>query len=344
MSCKFATTSLYLLCLAAGSVIAVKNSATSILADLIASRSSSSNSSIVKQFERIIHGPGQRGADFQYQTNVDLIFAELQANLLATNTANEFFHKASRFGLPSTDNLLFRDNYILSFDNRLRHPNWVLEHLCDLKIKLMNAPRHPQHMFSPDKTLHEYFRTTNDDYKYCGYNRGHLSPVCNNRASATFVDQSFCLSNVAPQVNNLNQGFCPWSRLEKYVHYLVIQSKNTYIITGTLYLPEGANPLDWRWGQKRTVSYRLVSSKRIGVPTHFYKVVLTESHSRQLTMEAFMIANSVTVSKGRKINRLRIDIDKQLPLVERAAGLNFFSFIDRSKVAKPDKLQFEYPD
>lgn len=316
-----------------------RESASDTLADLILRRSCSPNSSIIEQSLNSAGGSKQSIDENQDQTNVELMFAELQASLLASEGAQEFFRKVTRFGLPSSDNLLFRENHVLSFDNRLRHPNWVLEHLSDSDVKSMNAVRHRQHMFSPNMTLHEYFRITNDDYKYSGYSRSHLSPVCNNRACLITIDQSFCLSNVAPQVLNLNEGYCPWSRLEKYVLFLATQSMNSYLITGTLYLANKSHPLARRGGERQVVSYKVISSKR----THFYKVVLTESYGGVFTIEAFLVPNSNKVSEGEKIERFRISVDRELPRLEKAAGLRLFDLLDRNIVAKPNKLRFEYP-
>ena len=41
----------------------------------------------------------------------------------------EKLHHALKYGAPSTDNLRFFRNFVLSYDTRLRNPKWVMEHI-----------------------------------------------------------------------------------------------------------------------------------------------------------------------------------------------------------------------
>lgn len=38
-------------------------------------------------------------------------------------------HKALKHGAPSVDKLRFFEDYVISFDTRTKHPEWVLEHI-----------------------------------------------------------------------------------------------------------------------------------------------------------------------------------------------------------------------
>ena len=38
-------------------------------------------------------------------------------------------HHALKYGAPSSENLRFFRNFVVSYDSRLRNPRWVLEHI-----------------------------------------------------------------------------------------------------------------------------------------------------------------------------------------------------------------------
>jgi len=79
-------------------------------------------------------------------------------------------------------------------------------------------------------------RSLNSDFRGSGFDRGHLAAAGNHRICQKHVDQTFLLSNIAPQVGvGFNRH--SWNRLEKYVRKLTKTYKNVYVCTGPLYLP-----------------------------------------------------------------------------------------------------------
>lgn len=80
-------------------------------------------------------------------------------------------------------------------------------------------------------------RSTNEDYKGSGYDRGHLAAAGNHKAHQKHCEQTFFLSNMAPQVG---RGFNrdSWNRLERYVRKLTKTYPNVYVCTGPLYLAQ----------------------------------------------------------------------------------------------------------
>lgn len=247
--------------------------------------------------------------------------------------ARAFYEDAVVYGLPSTDNLKLSENYILSYDRRLKHPVWVLEHLTGDQMRQQKGDR-KLCWFKADETIHEYFRSTNDDYMASGYDRGHMSPASDNMAEQRIMDQSFSLSNTAPQLPGLNRG--AWVRLERYIQHSARKSKNIYIVTGAVYLPvKTKNGFE--------VRYKVIGRNKVAVPTHFYKVWLREDDSAKLYLEAFLMPNSFNVTKETPLEKFRFDVGK-LPVIERAAGVIFFDKLNRNKVIKPTKLQCGYVD
>lgn len=246
-----------------------------------------------------------------------------------SDQGKRYFIDASRFGTPSNENLKLCGNFVLSYDRRMKHPIWVLQHLTKGTMHIDQLVDRELSSFHHNETLHEHFRSSNEDYFNSGYERGHMCPAYNNRGNQEWMNQSFCLSNIAPQLRNLNRG--PWRALENYVCHLARRSKNMYVVTGAAYKPQG-----------KTMHHKVIGPNKVSVPTHFYKVWVRETKTRGLSMEAFLLPNSREVKKESLLSPYRIDIDKELASLEKITGLLFFDKVDRSKVDKPKSFQEKY--
>ena len=63
-----------------------------------------------------------------------------------------------RFGFPSFNNIRSMNDYILSYDNRNKVPNWVFEHLTEETVAKTHDVDRAKCDFHEDKSIHEYFR------------------------------------------------------------------------------------------------------------------------------------------------------------------------------------------
>mgnify|MGYP005984345221 CR=1 FL=1 len=143
----------------------------------------------------------------------------------------------------------------------------------------------------------------NSDYYKSGYDRGHLAAAGNHRATQKMVNQTFVLSNMAPQVGvGFNRD--SWNRLERYVRRLTRTFKNVYCCTGPLYLPryfkiEFCVSLVITFccrkeaNGKNYVKYEVIGANHVAVPTHFFKVVVCETKDGQFEMESYVMPNQV---------------------------------------------------
>ena len=141
-----------------------------------------------------------------------------------------------RYGFPGLDHVRSYDDFVLSYDRRNRVPHWVFEHLTKSSVAYNNEVDRSKCDFYEDQSIHSYFRSTNQDYKGSGYDRGHLAAAGNHRKLQRHCEQTFVLSNMSPQVG---KGFNrdSWNRLEKHVRNLTKTHSNVYVCTGPLYLP-----------------------------------------------------------------------------------------------------------
>ncbi|RZB40633.1 endonuclease G, mitochondrial [Asbolus verrucosus] len=227
-----------------------------------------------------------------------------------------------KYGFPSLDNIRSFDNYVLSYDKRNRVAHWVFEHITAENCKPNEGVDRSLCEFKPDESIHPYFRSLNSDYLKSGYDRGHLAAAGNHRSEQKLVDQTFYLSNMAPQVGvGFNRD--AWNRLERYVRRLTRTYKNVYCCTGPLYIPRKES------NGKNYVKYEVIGANHVAVPTHFFKVVVCEAKDGQLEMESYVMPNQV-ISDETPLSSFQVPPES----IEKAAGLLFFDNISRSKISK----------
>lgn len=104
----------------------------------------------------------------------------------------------AKYGLPGLAQLKSRESYVLSYDPRTRCALWVVEQLRPERLRGDGDRRSCD--FREDESVHAYHRATNADYRGSGFDRGHLAAAANHRWSQKAMDDTFYLSNVAPQV------------------------------------------------------------------------------------------------------------------------------------------------
>lgn len=227
-----------------------------------------------------------------------------------------------RFGFPGLDNVRSHSDYILSYDRRNKVPHWVFEHLTKDSIQKEEGVERSNSDFKEDTSVHPFFRSKNSDYKNSGYDRGHMAPAGNHRRSQPMCNETFYLSNMAPQVG---KGFNrdKWERLERYSRNLTKLYKNVYICTGPLYLPKREED------GKMYVKYEVIGTNQVSVPTHFFKVIVGETTDRQLELEAYVLPNQV-IPDETPLDNFRVPVDS----IERAAGLLFFDRLSRDRLGR----------
>ncbi|TFK67882.1 hypothetical protein BDN72DRAFT_842476 [Pluteus cervinus] len=222
--------------------------------------------------------------------------------------------------------LLRRQAFVVGYDRRLRHPSWTAEHLT--AARLSKSPDNPpvtgdrsKSTFGEDEELPSRFRATLKDYFRSGYDRGHMVPAADAKTSQTAMDETFLLSNIAPQVGvGFNRHY--WAYLEDWCRKLTNNFTDVYVFTVPLYLPKLDPDGKWR------VTYEVIGSPpNVSVPTHFAKVVLASKPSSsssssvpELSTGAFVVPNAA-IPEDAPLESFIVPVEA----VERAAGLTLFS-------------------
>ncbi|GAB4818802.1 hypothetical protein N2152v2_005848 [Parachlorella kessleri] len=218
--------------------------------------------------------------------------------------------------MPISDKLRLFTDYVVNFDTSHRNPKWVIEHVN--KKSLAGDGTRKNSEFFEDDGIEPRFRSKLTDYRGSGFDRGHMAPASNHKASQQAMDETFCLSNMSPQVGKgMNRDY--WARFERFAQLLTNTCDDVWIVTGPLYLPR-PSPDGWR------MDYRLLGAppQLMSVPTHYFKVVLGEvkpqfGGAAKTAVGAFVMPNA--------------PIDPDMPLLaytvplsalEEVAGLRFF--------------------
>ncbi|XP_065226898.1 endonuclease G, mitochondrial-like [Planococcus citri] len=227
-----------------------------------------------------------------------------------------------KYGFPGLDNVRSFHDFVLSYDQRTRVAHWVFEHLTKDTIKKNKDITRTNCKFTEDRSVHEFFRSTNQDYKGSGFDRGHLAAAGNHRISQQHVDETFFLTNIAPQVGpGFNRD--TWNDLEKYVRKLARIHKNVFVCTGPLFLPKKEND------GKVYVKYQVLGQNHVAVPTHFFKIVVMENDNNELEMESYVLPNK-EIENGTPLHVFQVPPET----IERASGLLFFNRISRNKLKR----------
>ncbi|OAQ32415.1 hypothetical protein K457DRAFT_123443 [Linnemannia elongata AG-77] len=249
--------------------------------------------------------------------------------------ANIATREEFRYGYPGpVVDINAAEAYVSAYDRRTRNPHWSAEYLTKTNL-LPNDPQtppSPENNFSEDPTIPAQFRAGLSSYTGSGYDRGQQTPAGDAKRSQSALDETFVLSNSAPQVG---KGFSRdyWASFENFVRDLTKEFDHVYVITGPLYIPTDAPP-----SGKATVTYQVLYGAGLGiapisVPTHFHKTILVvkgDTTSPTSSALGLFIMPNAAIDINTPLINFIADIGK----VEVSAGVVFFDKVDRASVQR----------
>lgn len=202
------------------------------------------------------------------------------------------------FGAPiskieSNDQYICKTNYAIHYRYDTKTAEYVVEHLDSSDI---TGPATREDDFRPDKDIPVEHQAQLSDYAGMPYDRGHLVPAADNKASEEVMSESFFLSNMVPQTPNNNRGI--WRILELKTRDLGL-IKDVYVISGTIY----------------DVGYLTIGDGKVGVPSRLWKVVYDNTDR---TAIAFIFPNAALPVAD--MPKYAVTVSD----VEQATGINFF--------------------
>lgn len=201
-----------------------------------------------------------------------------------------------------TEEIIEYTGMTVSFNRDEHIPNWVAYELTADEAQ-GEEPR--GNRFAPDTAVSGC--ATPDDYKHTGFDRGHLAPAADMKWSPQAMQESFLMTNIAPQVQSLNRG--SWGKLEEKVRKRAMIDSAVIVVAGpVLSQPPLAH----------------IGTTSVTVPAAFFKVVLSP-YADPPTAIGFIFPNG-TIIGGMQSCAVTVDS------VESLTGHDFFS-------ALPDDIE-----
>ena len=224
-------------------------------------------------------------------------------------------------GGQPTHKPLCRTGYVLSHNDEMKVPDWVLESLTPERFE-KNFKRKKSFKADPDLTKQSRTHAVDKDYTNSGYDRGHMAPAADMTWDKDAMKESFYFSNIAPQVGSgSNQHI--WKYLEIRVREWTEDRGRPIVITGPVY-----------GGSRKTIG-----DNKVTVPKAFYKIVYDTEWGRAI---AFLLPNEKL--SGKKFKDYRVSIRK----IEEATDLNFFPKLSRREQnileRRKSRMWRDFPD
>jgi endonuclease G len=191
------------------------------------------------------------------------------------------------------DQFIEREGYSVAYNYDTKNPDWVAYHLNGHEVQ---QTRKRKDSFREDERVPSQYRSSLSDYKYSGYDRGHLAPNAALDHSEFTQWETFLLSNIVPQLPGHNrQG---WKNLEGLVRSYAMDIESLYVITGVIYdeLPE-------------------YIGNQVEIPDYFYKILYSPENGEII---AFVIPHEDFGSNDLNSYISTIEV------VEKATGYDFF--------------------
>lgn len=200
--------------------------------------------------------------------------------------------------LPSstTQAIYTHETFSLSYSEEHEQAEWVAYFLEKDDIHGGNYKR-------PFFQIDEHILTGSahwKNYKNSGYNKGHLLPAGDRKATYKEYQETFLTSNIAPQKNTFNEGV--WNRLEQKVRYWAVKYDGLYVVTAGVL----------------TDDLKTIGFENVSVPKYFYKILLSKDRKRMI---AFLVPHE---NSDKPLYDFVVSVDT----VENLTGIDFFPNLD----------------
>jgi endonuclease G, mitochondrial len=209
--------------------------------------------------------------------------------------------------------VVIRQGYVLEHSSVDKIPLWVCESVV---ADQLTGHLRRRNRFQADPDL-QGRKSYPSDYAGSGYDRGHQAPAGNQTKDPMLKDQTFYMSNMAPQRPSLNRGI--WKVLEDRTREWVIRYGHAYEWTGPIRCdPKMLN----RATSQESCQRHTIGKNAVAVPTYFYKIVLVQDQTKWKAI-AFVMPNQ----DFERPYQLETYI-KSIDWIEQQTGIEFMPNVD----------------
>lgn len=150
--------------------------------------------------------------------------------------------------------------------------------------------------FREDPSLPPNVRSTLNDYKKTGFDRGHMAPAADFSYSQSAMSESFFLSNMIPQYHNPNAGI--WSEAESFAREKALIDE-VRVISGPLF---------------ETLPVQYIGNG-VCIPTSTFKIIIEPSGRTT----SFIVPNVQKIPKSAQLHEFQVDLEE----LEHRSGMKF---------------------
>ena len=214
---------------------------------------------------------------------------------------------AAPAGPALTRTFVCREGYSLLHNDLTHIPDWVAE---DVTADEIVGKAQRKNNFMPDPETPPPAGATLQNYSGSGFDRGHQAPAADFKSDQELMDQSFFLSNMAPQIGQcFNRGI--WADLEDEVRNWAKTRERLIVFTGPIYPDPVATIGD------------LVKKKPgddVAVPKSFFKIIY---HPATMHSVAFLLPNKRLCSQDPN------GFVTSIKNIRELTGIDFFTALSR---------------
>lgn len=215
------------------------------------------------------------------------------------------------------ERLLIQRDYVIRYDDDLKIPVFTAERVDASRFK-KKIPR--TDCFRPDPRIPTPLASKPKDYEEPIFDQGHLAAFADQATSVIAGNNSFVMSNMAPQTCQFNRGI--WQILEGIVRVWVAERKTVYVISGSIMDRDADGVRD-----EDNLAARMNANNHtnlVAIPTAFYKIV--SSQNTDGTVETLTIVlphNQANPDRNDALAYLQNHITT-VGDIEHRTGLGFF--------------------
>jgi len=170
------------------------------------------------------------------------------------------------------------DDFAVLHSGTTRTPVYAVERMNRQSLLDARDEKRTDH-FYPEARLPSGDRSSLEDYRGSGYDRGHMAPAA-DRSTAESMAQSFSLSNMVPQASENNRR--TWAKIEKDTRKYAMRAQgDVYVFTGPIFMSNRGY------------------AGQVKVPSHLFKLVYDASTGRSW---AHFVENTDEARPGKPIS------------------------------------------
>lgn len=226
------------------------------------------------------------------------------------------------WGAPSAtaptdhESLLVQRDYVIGYDADLRAPLWTAEHVVAARIGKVAR----EDCFRRDPRLSSADASAPSDYAEPIYDQGHMAPFANQSSSDIAGHNSFIMSNMAPQMCELNRGI--WQILEGITRLWADEHGAVYILSGSVFDRDGDGARDADSAAQRMHSNN--GQERVAVPSAFYKIITLRRPDGTLATLSILLPHDRSNPNGAAALTYLQGHITTVAAIERVTGLDLF--------------------